>query len=213
PGGSSLSSLLAQHRGARNHLALPRLTVELILAWADAHHARTGSWPRETSGPVVGAPGEMWSGVDIALEKGLRGLAGSSSLPRLLADHRGVRNQAAPPRLTIEQILAWADAHHARTGRWPNAKSGPIPEAREETWMRVATALREGLRGLPGDSSLAKVLADHRGVRNRADLPAFTVGQIRAWARAHYRRTGRWPTPKAGSILEAPGETWAAVAM
>jgi hypothetical protein len=21
--------------------------------------------------------------------------------------------------LTVEQILAWADAHHARTGEWP----------------------------------------------------------------------------------------------
>ena len=36
------------------------------------------------------------------------------------------------PALSVEQILAWADAHHARTGRWPNHKSGPIAEAPDE---------------------------------------------------------------------------------
>jgi hypothetical protein len=162
PGGSSLGELLARRRGVRNHLNLPRLTEEQVLAWADAHHARTGCWPRADSGPVLDAPGQTWGGVDGALQKGLRGLAGGSSLPRLLAGHRGVRNRGSVPRLTVKQILAWADAFRARTRRWPTAKSGPIPEAPEETWMRVTTALREGLRGLPGGSSLARLLREHR---------------------------------------------------
>ena len=33
--------------------------------------------------------------------------------------------------LTEEQILIWADAHHRRTGRWPYAYSGPVPEPPE----------------------------------------------------------------------------------
>jgi hypothetical protein len=39
------------------------------------------------------------------------------------------------------------------------------------------------------------------------------VAQIRAWAKAHRERTGRWPGNTAGPILDAPGETWAAVGL
>jgi hypothetical protein len=212
PPGSSLTELLAVHRGRRNHLALPPLTVEAILAWADAHFARTGSWPREDSGPVVDAPGETWRVVNGALERGLRGLAGGSSLPKLLAEQRGVRNAGNLPRLEVEAILAWADAYQQRTGRWPKVKSGPIPEAPGETWMRVGTALIEGLRGLPGGSSLAQLLAERRGVRNHRRLPRLSVEQVVAWAEAHRRRTGRWPTAKAGPVEGAKGETWSGVA-
>jgi hypothetical protein len=35
-------------------------------------------------------------------------------------------------RLTVEQILAWADAYKARTGRWPTAGSGRVREAARE---------------------------------------------------------------------------------
>jgi hypothetical protein len=213
PGGSSLSVLLAEQRGVRNHMDLPPLTVGQILAWADAHFVRTGRWPREDSGPVTAAPGETWCGVDGALEKGVRGLPGGSSLPRLLAGHRGVRNPGNLPHLDGEAILGWADACHTRTGRWPKARSGPIPEAPGETWMRVNTALREGLRGLPGGSSLAQLLAERRGVRNHLGLPRLSVAQVVGWAEAHRRRTGRWPTATSGRVEEAPAETWKAVAL
>jgi hypothetical protein len=33
--------------------------------------------------------------------------------------------------------------------------------------------------------------------------------QIRAWAGAHFPRTGRWPNPNSGPVLDAPDETWA----
>jgi hypothetical protein len=62
------------------------------------------------------------------------------------------------PALTVEQILAWADAHHARTGRWPGAHSGPIADAPGETWGKIEGALYDGYRGLPGGDSLAKLL-------------------------------------------------------
>ena len=83
----------------------------------------------------------------MALRKGLRGLPGGSSLSRLLAEHRGVRNKAEFPPLNAKRILAWADAHHSRTGGWPNAGSGPISEAPGETWNAVESALNQGLRG------------------------------------------------------------------
>jgi hypothetical protein len=58
--------------------------------------------------------------------------------------------------LAVEQILAWAEAHRARTGRWPRAESGAIRDAPGENWYAVNHALAYGYRGLPGGSSLSQ---------------------------------------------------------
>ncbi len=100
-------------------------------------------------------------------------------------------NRLNRPDLSVTQILAWADAHRERTGRWPTSNSGvileapdekwsavntclmqgnrgrPIVEAPEETWGGVQVALSHGNRGLPGGSSLAQLLAEQRGVPER----------------------------------------------
>ncbi|MDB5310849.1 MAG: hypothetical protein JWO38_5051 [Gemmataceae bacterium] len=211
PGGSSLPQFLEAERGVRNPAAVPPLTAEQILGWADAHHARTGKWPTAGSGRVSGVPGETWSAVAAALETGVRGLPRGGSLAKFLAEHRGVRNHMALPPITVEQILTWADAHHARTGEWPTGKGGPIPDAPGETWKAVEAALAAGLRGLPGGETLARLLARHRGKRNRKALPPLAAEQIREWIMAHFRRTGGWPSRKGGPIPDAPGETWIAV--
>lgn len=209
--GSSLARLLCQHRGVRNRSALPPHSVKQILAWADAHHVRTARWPNEDSGAVADAPGETWDGIETALRIGSRLLPGGSSLAKLLGEHRGVRNSANLPRLTIRQILSWADAHHRRTGRWPKSGDGPILESAGDDWHAVNACLLQGCRGLRGGQSLAQLLAKHRGARNRKALPRYTQRQILAWADAHYKRTGAWPWLRSGPIAEAPGETWWAV--
>lgn len=69
-----------------------------------------------------------------------------------------------PPRrvpLLVHQILQWADAHHERTGRWPNAHAGPVADAPGETWGAINQALARGRRGLPGDDSLFRLLVRH----------------------------------------------------
>jgi hypothetical protein len=208
PGGSCLAGLLAKQRRVRNFQELAPLTVEQILAWADEHHARTSEWPTRKSGAVGETCDESWSAIHSALQNGRRGFAGGSSLARLLAEHRGVRNPQDLPPLTIEQILARADAHHTRTGRWPTRGSGRITEAPPETWLAVAKALANGGRGLRERLSLAKLLAEQRQVRNRTSLPCFRSRNILAWADAHHRRTGVWPTRKSGPILQMPSETW-----
>ncbi len=126
PGGQSLASRLSwaarrqfpgaipgRSAGARNIKQLPPLTEEQILTWADRHKEREGKWPARTSGYIPGTDGESWATVDGALRIGSRGLPGGSSLVRLLASHKGVRNDKALPPLSREQILGWADAHHA----------------------------------------------------------------------------------------------------
>jgi hypothetical protein len=210
-GGSSLAQFLAEHRHVRNPSQLPRLSRQQVLASADAHQKRTGAWPTAQTGPVAGASGETWRALDSALRVGLRGLPGGSSLARLLAEQRGVHNLQDLPRLSPGQILAWADAHHRRTGQWPGAVPVPVADALGETWAGLNTALRNGRRGLPGGSSLARLLAEQRGVRNPMELPRLTVRQVRVWARAHRRCTGEWPTRRSGRVAEAPGETWSAI--
>jgi hypothetical protein len=211
PAGSSLAELLAERRGARYRLTLPELSAKQILAWADAHRQRRGCWPSVSSGPIEEAPGETWSGVNTALERGLRGLPGDSSLARLLAKRRRARNQTSIPPLTIERILAWADAHHGCVGKWPTAAAGAIAEAPGETWLAVDMALRKGSRGLPAGSSLARLLRDQRGVRIVTSLPPLTVEQVLRWADAHHQRTGKWPARTSGPLEDGPGETWASV--
>jgi hypothetical protein len=211
PSGYTLAQLLIERRAADELRPLPPLTVTQILAWADAHRAQTGHWPTDRSGPVVGAARENWSAVDAALRRGHRSLPGGSSLAGLLVAHRGVRNRHGLAPLTLREILAWADAHHRRTGSWPKCRSGPIPDAPGETWSAVDTALVKGQRGLPGGSSLARLLARHRGVRNPQALPRLTQRKILAWADAHFRRAGAWPHQRSGPVVDAPGETWSAV--
>jgi hypothetical protein len=156
--------LLADRLGVRNRAGIPRLTVADILAWADAHRERTGAWPQRRSGPIPEAPGENWHALDIALDQGCRGLPGGSSLRQLLAEQRGVRNRADLPPLTPGHVLAWAQAHYRQTGAWPNHRSGPVSGAPGETWQGLDAALRRGRRGLPGRSSLARLLQKHLGV-------------------------------------------------
>ena len=115
---------------------------------------------------MEGAPGEAWGKIDAVLRLGRRGLPGGSSLARLLEKRRGVV-PFVQIRLTIPQILAWADVHHNRTGKWPLTTSGPVVGAIRGTWCAIDRALRRGSCGLPGGSSLAALLIEHRGYKGK----------------------------------------------
>ncbi len=143
-----------RRRGGRSRRPI---TIPEIVGWADEHRRLTGRWPMSTSEPKGLPIGETWCAVQSALDKGLRGLEGGSSLAKLLAEHRGLRGP-----LTPERILAWADAHHAATGRWPTRASGRVRGVDGETWVSIDLALILGRRGLPEGSSLARLLAESR---------------------------------------------------
>jgi hypothetical protein len=194
-----------------NRSRRPTLTIEEILAWAEAYHAAHGRWPGRESGPVEQAPSETWMGIDSALKSGGRGLATKGSLARLLRENRGPETLNRPPRLTVEQVLAWADAHYAATGEWPSKYTGTVTDAPHESWQKIDNALSNGRRGLPRAGSIARLLSQHRGKRHTLALPPLTLAQIRAWAEAHRARTGRWPRRQDGPVADAPGETWWAI--
>jgi hypothetical protein len=79
-------------------------------------------------------------------------------------------------RLTLNRILAWADDHKARTGRWPSAGSGPVGGTPGETWAAVNAALALGRRGLSGGDSLSRLLKRERGAEERRG------GHLRSWS-------------------------------
>ncbi len=115
------------------------------------------------------------------------------------------------PILHIADVLRLANAHHDRTGEWPETKSGERFDAPNEKWVNIDKALRVGCRGFVGGSSLAQLLAKHRNKRNRKRLPRYTYRKILCWADTYYEDAGRWPTHLSGPTVAAPGETWLAV--
>jgi hypothetical protein len=52
-------------------------------------------------------------------------------------------------------VLAYQDLRH---GSWPTRRSGPVEGAEGEAWHRIDNALFRGYRGLPGGSSLTRLL-------------------------------------------------------
>jgi len=121
--------------------------------------------------------------------------------------NKGEYDRLRPP-LSVTRILGWAEAHFKNTGDWPTVESGEVLGAPEESWRAISQALDHGYRGLPGGSSLARLLTERRGVPNRAAQPRLTEKQILSWADAHHRATGRWPNNSTGRVRNAPNENW-----
>ncbi len=83
-GGSSLAELLEEHFDVRGPADFPDLSIAEIREWAQAHREKHDKWPRASSGPVEDARFAItWSMVNSALNKGLGGLPGGSSLAEL----------------------------------------------------------------------------------------------------------------------------------
>jgi hypothetical protein len=209
PSGLGIPRMLEKYRGVGDRRKMEPLSIDAILAWADAHHEATGTWPKKGPHRVRAAPFDVtWEGINSSLIFGRRGLPGGSSLFRLLAEHRGVGLER---RLDLARILAWADAHHAATGTWPTAGSGPVLGVHGEDWKTLDAALKRGNRGLPGRQTLHRLLARHRGVRKASGRPPLCLEQILAWADQFHADHGRWPRCQGESVAPAPGETWAGI--
>ncbi len=140
-----------------------------ILVWADAYHSRHGKWPTQKSGEIPES-GDTWCAIRNCLSEGFRGLPRGSSLAKILQKYRGVPIGQTWPRLSEEQILAWADSHFAACGQWPTSRSGPIAGTTEK-WVNLDMAMRYGLRGFSPRRSLAQLLIERRGMRSRGNPP------------------------------------------
>jgi hypothetical protein len=143
-------------------LRRPPLRMARILSWLEAEFRRSGNWPTAESGPIPDAPGETWSGVDRALREGYRGLEGGFSLARLLAATGRTHIRKDRPRLTEPLIAGWIEEQFRRTQLWPHRHSGPVLAAPGESWKALDHALAAGTRGLPGGTTLARLVRKHR---------------------------------------------------
>jgi hypothetical protein len=74
-------------------------------------------------------------------------------------------------QLTEALILQLADEYHEATGEWPQRMTGVVRGRPGEKWSMIDNALRYGLRGLRGGTSLARLLAERRGVGHRRGRP------------------------------------------
>ena len=210
PAGGSLAGLLYDRRGVTGHRNQSPITQRMILRWVEQHRDRTGKWPTSSAGEIPGTSGLTWKQLNQVMLRGRRGLTAGSSVARMMEKYFGVRSQAKLPKLFRKQILEWADLHHFNTGEWPVSESGQVIGAPEEKWRNIENALRLGLRGCPGNSSLAKLLELERGKRNLSALPPLSEEYVLRCADAHHKRTGKWPNRYSGAIVDCdvPEETW-----
>ncbi len=163
PGGASIATLLRDARGVWDGRGKPRLTITLILKWATEYHDATGRWPVTTSGSVLSRANEDWAAIDMALRFGRRGLPPGDSLSRLLTRELGDRYNPTLRELSTDEILGWADAFRRRHGRWPSRKSGQVNAGPNGlTWGAIDSRLHHGGRGLPGGTTLARLLDECR---------------------------------------------------
>jgi hypothetical protein len=211
PGGSSLGKFIAEHFDVQNQTNLPDLTIETITKWIAEYREREGRFPTQRSGEIPGSDGMKWSAIDMALTHGRRGLPDGSSLAKFIAENFGVRNRTTLPPLTVAMIEQWVMEYHAREREWPTERSGIIEDSGGETWNAVDTALRFGHRGLSGDSSLPKFIAERFGVRNASNRPKLTEEMIKRWVMEWKTETDSWPTETCGEIPGSGGETWSAI--
>ena len=168
----------------RNEKHLPLFRIPDILRWADAHRHRHGTWPTCPIGPHPGGPGRRLAPVNTAINRGQRGLR------RLLAGAPARRPAWGTQRHRPPPADRGADpglGRRHRAGPADGPRSGRVRSRRRtgETWQGVQNALYIGLRGLPGGSSIARLLA------RASDGP--TAASARGPGRADARRI-RWRT-------------------
>lgn len=223
PGKSSLVKLINENLGIRSYHNPPTLPTQLILDWITLFINKHKRKPNKLDGPIEFAEGEYlgetWSSIDMALWRGGRGQPGKSSLASLIQENFGIKNHLDLPALSAKLILDWVKQYIDVHGKKPHRTSGIIEPVSEEykdiTWTIVNTALEVGTRGLPGGSSLARLIDNKMGIANPMDLPPLSEELIVNWVTQFIDIHKEKPFRSSGVIEFASGEykgiTWLAV--
>jgi hypothetical protein len=137
-----------------------RIALEEVHTAIDRFQRDHGRWPTPRDGDVTDL-GTTWKAINHSLLGGNRGLP-RSSLAREVrkvaaAGGQEFRKLYKPP-LGLDGVRAAILAHHQRLGRFPSVNSGFCTELQAD-WRNINMALTQGLRGLPGGSSLAREVA------------------------------------------------------
>ncbi|MDX2028963.1 MAG: hypothetical protein SFW62_10090 [Alphaproteobacteria bacterium] len=125
-------------------------------------------WDKNTKGQWIQVPGS-WASISLDLRRGFRGLPGGSSLSKFMRD-RGFR-----PNLNEALIWRWMELFHKKEKRWPKPADNVIWDKNEKgkwitvegNWNALNVALHNGVRTLPGGSSLAKLKEKYGGRQSK----------------------------------------------
>ena len=134
-------------RRARRGVSVDLLDEVTIRRWMDDYRAEKGAFPSKDCADSAPS-GDRWGALDDALTDGRRGLPGGSSLAKL---------RGAKAALTEAAIRQLADDYRVKNGVLPTQRSTGRA-ASGDRWDALDAALIRGYRGLPGGSSLAKLL-------------------------------------------------------
>lgn len=223
PGKSCLVKLIKEKLGIRSYHNPPALPTQLIIDWITLFINKYERKPNMSDGNIEFAEGEYagetWSGVNAALWRGGRGQPGKSSLASLIQENFGIKNIQDLPALSATLILDWIKQYIDVHGKKPNRTSGIIEPVSEEykgiTWTIINTALEVGTRGLPGGSSLAKLIDNKMGIANPMNLPSLNEELIINWVTQFINTHKEKPLRSSGVIefasADHKGITWLAV--
>ena len=205
---SSLANLLLEKRQVRHHLAKKNLSIQLIISWAKHHYQETNSWPTYESGVVLAEPSENWGAIRSNLVAGGRGLPSGLSIEKVLTNELGIVGVRSGKNLTEELVIRLAKAHFELTEVYPHEKSTWILDG-SDSWAAISAALREGLRGLPGGTSLAQLL-DKAGLKaNSADRSYPSLMEIiKAAEEFKELNNGNLPSRESGVFPNYLDLTW-----
>ncbi len=153
------------------------------------------------------------------MTRGSRGFQKGDSLAQFIAREFKIPNHRSSKPLTGEIIKNWVDQFIQKHERKPTRNDGVIEFAENDykntKWTTVDSSLKNGRRGLPGESSLAEFIKEHFGIKNRNYPPEISIDQVCVWIQKYIDMNGKKPTVKSGPIkfAEGPHEgiTWAAV--
>ncbi len=222
-GGSSLATLVTEEFNIKNHMKLPNLTTTLIIEWATQYFSIHDKKPTRYSGIIEFVSKEYegitWAIVNKALEHGVRGFPGGSSLAKLIQKKLNIKNHMDLPKLTEEMIVKWISQYIEKHKEKPTKDRGIIEFAsgtyKGITWGAVISALTKGGRGLPKGSSLATLIQGKLNIKNHMNLPKLTEEIIIEWAKLHLNKYKKKPSQNSGEIEFASEDykpiTWLAI--
>ena len=112
--------------------------------------------------------------------------------------------------LTIDQVLKWCDQYFDKQGRYPGQTSESLRSMKEEKFVNIDAALRNGGRGLAAVGGLPGLLEREREHRHNKNTPNLNEETVVGWLITEYRATGsiRWPTAMDGTVYGHAEEKW-----
>ena len=205
PGGSSLAQLRKEYITGKE----TPLIEDLIVKAMKDYHEEHGKYPvANRSGDASKYIGFKitWTAINTCLKKGLRGLPKGSSLAQLRKEYI-----TGEKPLTEDFIVKAIKSYYEEHGKYPSCESGDASKyiGFKITWSAIDTCLREGLRGLPGGSTLAQLKQDY----NLGIEPDLTEDLIVKAIKDYFEEHDKYPPCSSGDASKYIGFkiTWLAI--